>query len=550
MEYTPCQAKALHELDTNKKIFLTGAAGTGKSFLLSAYLQNKNYKEYPVLASTGAAAVLVGGRTFHGFFGLGIMAGGPAATVIRALRSKPLHTRLLQAKCIVIDEVSMLSGQTLAVAEEVARAVRQSNEPWGGLRLIVVGDFAQLPPVQQGGGPKDWGFLHSVWEKSNFHPICLQTTVRTTEPTLLAVLNDVRKGNVTERVRDFLVERTNDQLQEFDGTKLFPRRDSAELYNNQRLSTLEGELHSFATEYSGQAAGIEQLKKQCPISESLQVKIGALVMFRKNDTGYPFSYVNGTLGTVVSVDAECIGVRLENGDTIDVYPTEFNQLDGSGSVKARAENFPLTLAWATTIHKAQGASIDRLMLSMQRLWESGHAYVALSRVRTEQGLCIESWSEESIFADSDVLSFYETIEQAWEVASSFLPQEAPESYQGLTSLAATVKPTKKKKSTPNHVQTKEALEDHDSIQSLAEALGWSPGTIIKHIEKLLQEKHDICVDHLRPPDQALNAVAEATFHHGTEKLKPLYEFLEGVYSYDTIRLCIVFLKKENAVEVL
>ncbi|MEK7563713.1 MAG: AAA family ATPase, partial [Patescibacteria group bacterium] len=159
---TPCQEKAMEMLRREGNIFLTGAAGTGKSFLLDQYLQRKPTDEFPIVASTGAAAVIVGGRTFHSFFGLGILEGGIEATVQRAMRNRRLILRLQRACCVIIDEISMLSGTTLLAADRIARRARHCNKPWGGLRIIAVGDFAQLPPVTPGNEQKDWAFLHRL----------------------------------------------------------------------------------------------------------------------------------------------------------------------------------------------------------------------------------------------------------------------------------------------------------------------------------------------------------------------------------------------------
>src|SRR3989338_258151 len=165
---TSCQTKGLDVLERQGNVFLTGAAGTGKSFLLQRYLAGKPSENFPVVASTGAAAVLVGGRTFHSFFGLGILEGGPQAAVVRALQSRKLVHRLNTACSVVIDEISMLSVTTLQAAEAVARGARGNHEPWGGLRIIAVGDFAQLPPVTPGTRTKDWAFAHPVWQESDF----------------------------------------------------------------------------------------------------------------------------------------------------------------------------------------------------------------------------------------------------------------------------------------------------------------------------------------------------------------------------------------------
>jgi len=156
------QTEALEILKSQGNIFLTGAAGTGKSFLLKQFLREATDEEIPILASTGAAAILVGGRTFHSFFGLGIFEGGISATIERAVENKRLVKRINETDTFVIDEVSMLSGPTLRAAETIARRVRKNSRPWGGMRVIAVGDFAQLPPVNPFSQTKEWAFLDEV----------------------------------------------------------------------------------------------------------------------------------------------------------------------------------------------------------------------------------------------------------------------------------------------------------------------------------------------------------------------------------------------------
>ena len=541
MQLTPCQAKALHLLKGTSNVFLTGAAGTGKSFLLQQFLRGKDWNTHPILASTGTAAMLVGGRTFHSFFGLGIVEGGKDATVARVLRNGRVHSRIQAATCVIIDEVSMLSGETLATAEHIARVLRDSDKPWGGLRIIAVGDFAQLPPVQIHGGPIDWGFTHGAWESSAFVAAYLETPVRTNEPRLLATLNAIREGYITSDVVDFLHSRTVEVESSFDGTRLFPHRASADRYNTERLLTLSGEPRSYKTVYEGSSVHKEQIKKQCPIPEELQLNIGALVMFRKNDTSYPYAYVNGTLGTVINMSRDRLTVRLVDGTSIDVERTTFSLIDGNGNEKATAVNFPLTLAWATTIHKAQGASIDTLMVQLTRLWESGHAYVALSRARSEAGLFIGQWDERSIFIDPLVQEFYRTIRSEWEQVSAKLPNTTPS-----ISDADQARPAKRKgRKIPNYRQTLPLVEQKLSLEEIADTLVWKKDTIIGHIEKLLLEKVPIDIEYLRPESVQFEQIAGAFYTHGMDVLKPVHDALEGAYTYSDVKLVKLFLEKEE-----
>ena len=156
----------MRTLESGQNAFLTGGAGTGKSFLVQRFLNSTSDKGVVVTASTGAAAIIVGGRTFHSFFGLGLLEGGPVATVARALKNKRVTSRMRKAKLLIVDEISMVSGAVLDVAEEIARKARKSSEPWGGLRVIFIGDFTQLPPVDIHNLRKDWAFLSRSWAAS------------------------------------------------------------------------------------------------------------------------------------------------------------------------------------------------------------------------------------------------------------------------------------------------------------------------------------------------------------------------------------------------
>ncbi len=536
LQLTPCQSKAMHLLQGEENIFLTGAAGTGKSFLLQQFLRDKPKNTHPILASTGTAALLINGRTFHSFFGLGILEGGKEATVARVLRIGRSASRIRAAECIVIDEISMLSGETLATAEEIARHAREDASPWGGLRVIVVGDFAQLPPVQEQGYECDWAFNHPVWQTTNFQSIYLQTPIRTTESLLLSVLNSVRAGYVSEEVRAFLDSRSYPGDAQFEGTRLFPRRVAADVYNHRRLETIHDTLHEFETEYKGDARSIEQLKKQSPIPEVLALKVGALVMLRKNDIAFPYKYVNGSLGTITSIGDGQLRVHLFSGSMVTLEHETFSLLDGNGKERASAINFPVTLAWATTIHKAQGASIDRLLVNISSLWVSGHAYVALSRATSAEGLFVENWEPQSIFIDPLVQQFYEYVQEEWQKRAVSLPDTAPDLPH------APVVKQKKDKKIANYKQTEHLIREKRSLGEIAEILGWKESTILVHIEKLLlEEVQSLDIHYLRPPADIFEAISRSFDEHGVEYLKPVYDELDGKYSYEELRLVRLFL---------
>lgn len=201
---TECQKRAWSHLSGRGNVFLTGQAGTGKSELVNRFRSGLDPAKFPVVASTGAAALIVGGCTFHSFFGLGILSGGGKAAADRAVKNRYVVARMRKVEGVIIDEVSMLSDEVLAAAEEVARRARVRNDPWGGLRVIAVGDFFQLPPVTESGKKRVWAFHGKTWALSNFVPAVLKTIVRTSDPTFVNVLSCVRLGNVPKEVTDFL----------------------------------------------------------------------------------------------------------------------------------------------------------------------------------------------------------------------------------------------------------------------------------------------------------------------------------------------------------
>lgn len=403
IELSTEQAKALDLLHSGENVFLTGGAGSGKSFLIRHYMKDLDSKEIPILASTGAAAVLLGGRTFHSFFGLGVMEGGPDATYERAAKDNRLLGRLRKVEGIIIDEISMIPGQALMIAEALAQKARGSRLPWGGMRIVTVGDFAQLPPVTPN-GQRDWCFLNQVWEQSGFQTVVLSHNQRVSENIFLDVLSDVRNGKVTDRVRDFLNDHLQDHDEDHPGTRLFPRKLNAEKFNQKKLDELAEEEVTIESIYFGSEKHIEYLMKTAPVPIKLVLKLGCRVMFLQNDPQR--RWVNGTRGIITDIAVDKIIVKKDNGREVQVDKTSFAMQDAEGNITASVIQFPLTLAYATTIHKSQGATLDDLWCDLSSLWEPGHAYVALSRLRSSEGLHLIGWNPRSIIVDPKVLNFY------------------------------------------------------------------------------------------------------------------------------------------------
>ncbi len=399
------QQIAYEVLQSGENVFVTGGAGSGKSFLIRHFMKGVDVKAMPILASTGAAAVLLGGRTFHSFFGLGIMEGGPSATYQRMKDDAKLIKRLSQVEGVIIDEISMIPSSALEVAENLARHARQSALPWGGMRVIVVGDFAQLPPVTRQGQKREWAFQSQTWEQSGFQIVELRKNQRTYDQEFLNVLADVRQGKVGEEVRDYLDFKIREHDEDDETTRLFPRRDQSEIFNQKKLSQIPSEEVKIPSIYLGEERLVEALKKNSPIPGELTLKVGCKVLFVQNDPNK--RWVNGTKGTVVDISPDKITVEKETFRHVTVEKTQFSLQDSEGKTVASVINFPLTLAYATTIHKSQGATLDEIWVDLSRLWEPGHAYVALSRLRSGDGLKLLGWSPRSVITDPAVSKFYQ-----------------------------------------------------------------------------------------------------------------------------------------------
>ena len=394
--------KILSESQDN--LFLTGGAGTGKSFVIQEYLKTADRAKTTIVASTGAAAILVGGRTFHSFFGIGILEGGLLETVERALSRRQVKKRLQDCKTIIIDEISMIPGQALMAAEWVSRKARGNSTPWGGLRIIAVGDFYQLPPVSRGGTQKDWAFLSETWDQSEFRPVILKEIKRTQDLELANALSEIRLGKISQEVSQYFASKVSADHKNFKGTRLFTRRDSVEGFNETRLAELPGEVKVFETQYTSEdSKNRDKVQKDSPLPIKLRLKKGALVMLRSNDP--EGRWVNGSLGTLTHISDETLTIDLFSKKSITLSQFRFEQLDADGKIIGSARNFPINLAYATTIHKAQGMTLDQMRVDLQGAWEHGQAYVALSRAKSGKSIHLSHWNPDSIILDPLVRDF-------------------------------------------------------------------------------------------------------------------------------------------------
>ncbi|XP_074732407.1 ATP-dependent DNA helicase PIF1 [Strix uralensis] len=401
------QEAVLDAVRSGKSIFFTGCAGTGKSFLLKKIVGSLPPKSTYATASTGVAACHIGGTTLHAFAGIG--SGKASLEQCIQLAERPgVRQHWLACQHLIIDEISMVDGKFFDRLEAVARAVRKRDEPFGGIQLIICGDFLQLPPVCKANEETKFCFQAKSWRKCIHINMELTEVRRQTDKTFVSLLSAVRLGRCTEEVTRQLMQ-TAANRSERDGilaTRLCTHKDDVEITNERRLQQLSGEVHTFEALDSDPML-VKLIDAQCPVGGRVELKLGAQVMLAKN-LDVSQGLVNGARGVVVGFESEQKGlpkVRFLCGVT-QVIKMEKWVFKGPSGVHLSRQQLPLKLAWAISIHKSQGMSLDCVEISLSRVFESGQAYVALSRARSLAGLRVLDFDPKVVRADPSVLQFY------------------------------------------------------------------------------------------------------------------------------------------------
>jgi ATP-dependent DNA helicase PIF1 len=397
--------------------FLTGIAGTGKTTQLKRYIDAAGHK-VDVTAPTGVAALNVGGMTIHRFCGmmLGPQEGQSNETYFALLQQDPRRSiqagfrRVGRCKTLVIDEISMLPGRQLDFADFLFRRLRGQNVPFGGCQVIVTGDFLQLPPVRKSETETyDWAFQSPVWDAAGYKAFKLETVRRQDEPEFVRALGDFRVG----RIRGYSARLLQSRVLNFppaNMTRLFTHNVQVDKWNDFQLSELPGVESTLEAHQSGPDHQRAYLTKNLLTPMTLRLKLGALVMFTVNKNEPVLReprFVNGQVGIVEDILPAAVMVRVGNAKLILVEPFTW-QYDGQDPDSARFTQYPLRLAWAMTIHKSQGLTLDSAYLDIRAAREPGQAYVAVSRVRTLAGLRFKSWFK-GLQVSPEAIRFYEAI---------------------------------------------------------------------------------------------------------------------------------------------
>ncbi len=411
-----------------KSVFLTGAPGAGKTYVLNQFIRRATRagKNVAVTASTGIAATHIGGTTIHSWSGLGIKEVLTDWDREKLQANERLFKRYNAADVLVIDEVSMLHGHRLDMVNEVAKLLRGNEAPFGGLQVILVGDLFQLPPIERGGGAPDFAHLSAAWAELDPRVCYITEQHRQTADgdPLLDLLQAMRAGDVNELHEAALQERLQTRVpQDVVVTRLYSHNMDVDSINQKHLQALSADAHRYTMQTSGQAAKIESLVKSVLAPETLELKPGAEVMFVANN--FPAGFVNGTRGTVLTFDGDTPIVTVKGGREIKVERHSW-KLEEDGKTRAEVAQLPLRLAWAITIHKSQGMSLDAAEIDLGRSFTPGMGYVALSRVRSMDGVYLNGINRMALMMHPLIFEFDADLREASEALANITEDADPE----------------------------------------------------------------------------------------------------------------------------
>ncbi|MGP5417416.1 AAA family ATPase [Psychrobacter faecalis] len=636
------QSSALDILKTGQNVFLTGSAGSGKTYTLNQYIDYLRARRVPVAvtASTGIAATHMNGTTIHSWSGIGIKDELSDRDLANLSRKQFLADRLKDTAVLIIDEISMLHAKQLNLVSQVLKYVRKNDKAFGGIQVVVAGDFFQLPPIGSKGetNREKFAFMSEAWLDAKFHICYLSEQHRQLSEAanggldLDDILNQIRRQEVSFEAIAAL-EATFDQNVDIKRTRLYTHNLNVNKINDKELAALDGEMMRFEATSTGDSKLVETLKKTVRTQDDLVLKVGAKVMFIKNNSELGVS--NGTMGELIGFAAVKIDdskdtsddliedtaqdaiakntknkakkdkeskekpkdekpttqkmpvVRLNSGREVIAEPEEWIIEDETGDVLASYLQVPLCLAWAITIHKSQGMTLEAAEIDLSRTFELGQGYVALSRLKSLAGLQLLGMNDMSLQldplargADKRFLALSEeadanyamldeeSMKQAHEKfilkSGGTLSKSVIEAYANLQKKRREQQQAQieKKQKLGNQVSDKSdstllatriLLEESLSIAEISQARQLSQSTIMRHIAELKSQDPSLACDHLRPDDEVMTAVGNAYVaikvannpndfnDDGSVKLRPIFEHLKQAVDYNTIRLALIFI---------
>ena len=568
------QETALKLLKAGENVFLTGSAGAGKTYTLNQYINYLKARKVPVAitASTGIAATHMNGMTIHTWAGIGIKDFLSDADLKNMKERKYLKEHLENAQVLIIDEISMLHAKQLNLVNQVLKYFKDSDDAFGGIQVIVAGDFFQLPPV----GKNDernrdkFCFMSEAWVEAKFRVCYLTEQHRQGDDYLNDILNAIRAQSIDHQHIQAL-EHTRHQDIGDTFTRLYTHNMDVDNINFKHLNEIETESKQFDAVCDGNEKLIETLKSSVRAPEILNLKKHAKVMFVKNN--FDMGYINGSLGEVIGFEEDddhgiLPKVKLTDGTVLLVEPETWSVDYDAGKTIASFQQIPLRLAWAITIHKSQGMTLEAAEINLSHTFEKGQGYVALSRLKSLSGLRLLGFNSQALELDSLAIKADRRFQELSEEAETHyeLMDLTPQHNAFIRHCGGTLNETeilrnekkiakggKTNYATATLDETRALFEEGYDIQDIAVERGLTPATIINHLARLQKEQNlDISVAH--PGEEVVEEVrkiykrlmkrqnAEHFSDDGAIKLRPIVEATSPRMGYDQVRLALLFIQ--------
>lgn len=569
------QETALKLLKAGENVFLTGSAGAGKTYTLNQYINYLKARKVAVAitASTGIAATHMNGMTIHTWAGIGIKDFLSEEDLKRMKERKYLKEHLENAQVLIIDEISMLHAKQLNLVNQVLKYFKESDEAFGGIQVIVAGDFFQLPPV----GKNDernrdkFCFMSDAWVEAKFRVCYLTEQHRQGNDYLNDILNAIRAQAINHEHRTALQATRHQEIGD-TYTRLYTHNMDVDSINFKHLNEIDNDPRQFDAQCDGNEKLIETLKSSVRAPEALTLKKHAKVMFVKNN--FDMGYINGSLGEVISFEEDdeygvLPKVKLTDGTTLVVEPETWSVDNEAGKTIASFQQIPLRLAWAITIHKSQGMTLEAAEIDLSHTFEKGQGYVALSRLKSLNGLRLKGFNEQALELDSLAIKadrrFQELSDEAeanFENVDLTAQHKAFIRHCGGTLNEVEIQRNEKKISRNGGKQsyaaatldeTRELFEEGYEIADIATERGLTPATIINHLGRLHKEQGlDISLAH--PGEEVVEQVrkiykrltkrqnSEHFNDDGSIKLRPIVELTTPKMAYDQVRLALLFVE--------
>ncbi len=541
------QKTALTILKLGYTTFLTGQAGSGKSYVLREYIEylKKHGVRYAVTASTGIASTHIGGSTIHSWSGIGIKDKLTKFDLDILEEKQNIYKRWTETQVLIIDEVSMLHANFLDMLNKLAKHIRRSDKPFGGMQLIFSGDFFQLPPVVRSEnhvpGSKVYAFLSDAWVEAKPVICYLTEQHRQDDDKLLSLLRAIRSGEIEEDHYETLKE-VSEKKPKATTLKLYTHNENVDTINEKFFEALDGDEHYYEMVTKGKKNLVDSLKSNCLAPETLRLKIGTKVMCIKN--AQDKSYVNGSLGKVTDIASDGYPiVTLSTGKKITVRGDTW-KIEEDGKVKAEISQLPLRYAWAITVHKSQGMTLDEAEMDLSRTFVRGQGYVALSRLTTLGGLYLTGFNNEALMVSEEVREADELFHKKSAQAEDALKKYTKDVLEGMQNKRLLevggslqeVDDVEDEVKVLSHVVTKEMLDKGMTVAQVAKMRDITEDTVISHVEKLIDQGETIQLEHTLPKKVVFQKINKAFDTLNTNKLTPVFDELGGKVDYSDIKL--------------